>query len=345
MFGLTRSKTNRLRPTWSGAIDDHAIAVGWSADGKTVAAAASTGSVRLFDAKTGSGIRDLSGHPGGTLGLSWSPKSNQIATAGKDSRVRLWDTSGQEIAVLEASGKWVDRLAWHTDGSLIAASSGRTVFVWTEQGEKVTELTDHASTVSDLAWRPHSNTIGTLAYGGVMLWTLGSGQVTTFKQLPWKGSPLAMAWSPDGSMLVHGNQDSTVHFWYVDKADELQMWGYPTKIRELSWDRTGRYLATGGGENVCVWDCGGKGPAGSKPQLLEGHVGTISAVAFQRRGTLIASSADDGRICLWNPKVKAKPQIGVIANEGEATCLAWSPDDSSVVCAYSTGLVGVARVE
>jgi len=42
---------------------------------------------------------------------------------------------------------------------------------------------------------------------------------------------LARAWSPDGQYLCHGNQDATVHFWIVRSAKELQMWGYPTKIR------------------------------------------------------------------------------------------------------------------
>ena len=43
------------------------------------------------------------------------------------------------------------------------------------------------------------------------------------------------------------------------------MSGYSTKVRELSWHANSRFLATGGGPAVVVWDFSGKGPAGSKP--------------------------------------------------------------------------------
>ena len=79
-------------------------------------------------------------------------------------------------------------------------------------------------------------------------------------------------------------------FWYAESGRELHMSGYPSKVRELSWDFTGRFLATGGGDVICVWDCGGsKGPEGTTPKMLEGHGATVSAVAWQRRGFLLAS--------------------------------------------------------
>lgn len=74
-------------------------------------------------------------------------------------------------------------------------------------------------------------------------------------------SPLRIACSPDGRMLAHGNQNSTVHIWYVDAAQELQMSGHLTKVKDLSWDPSGRYLATGGGTMPCIWD----GPRGHHP--------------------------------------------------------------------------------
>ena len=40
------------------------------------------------------------------------------------------------------------------------------------------------------------------------------------------------------------------------------MYGFPTKVLELSWNSTGRWLATGGSSSVILWDCSGKGPAG-----------------------------------------------------------------------------------
>ncbi len=121
----------------------------------------------------------------------------------------------------------------------------------------------------------------------------------------WKGSILTLAWSPDGRYLVHGDQDATVHFWVLASGKDYQMWGYPTKVRELAWDHTSRYLATGGGPVVVVWDYAGKGPQSSKPLMLEAHEDFLSALAFQHTGPLLASggietATDAERIRGWD---------------------------------------------
>lgn len=111
MFGLTKGK-NRVRPVCSGIVADYVIDLGWRADGRLLAAAASTGPVSLFDAKAGTGDVTLPGHDQGTLALAWSLRGTALATAGKDRRVRLWDAAtGRETVRLEAATNWVERLA------------------------------------------------------------------------------------------------------------------------------------------------------------------------------------------------------------------------------------------
>lgn len=346
MFGLTPGK-NCVKPLWAKAAADHAIALGWSNDGKHLAAAASAGPVTVFDAASGAETLQVPGHVGGTLALGWSPAAAVLATAGKDGRVRLWDARGRETAVLAAAAPWVEHVAWRPDGSSLAAAAGRTVHVWDSVGRHFADLTGHPSTVSDLAWKPGCAVVSALVYGGVMLWTLRGDGPPTFQLFPWKGSPLRLAWSPDGKMLAHGNQDATIHFWYAETAEELQMSGYPTKVRELSWDATSRYLATGGGPAVCVWNCGGAGPAGTTPTILEGHVEakTVSAVHFQPAGELLASGGTDGRVCVWRPRDRKRPLAGAAAGAGGAvTTLAWSPDGTLLAAGYESGAVAVLAV-
>lgn len=334
-----------LKPGWRAAVPDHVIGLAWSADGASLAAAVSTGPVAVFDAKSGAARFVIKAHERGTTAVAFGPGGGPLATAGQDGAARLWDArTGAPAADLPGGGAaWVECLAWSPDGRLLATSAGRTVRVWDPAGELVREFADLPSTVADLAWRPGSGHLTAAVYGGVVMAdpSAGGGRAT----FDWKGSPLRMAWSPDGKLLAHGNQDATVHFWYADRMAELQMSGYETKVRELGWDPSGRYLATGGGPAVCVWDCGGKGPAGSTPQMLARHEGTVSAVAFQRRGYLLASAGADGRVCLWQPANKKAPLAGQDRLPGgEATCLAWSPDDRLLAAGGADGTVGVWRV-
>lgn len=337
---------NRLRPVWQATIADHTIGMAWSPDGRSLAAASISGPITLFDAQNGKPLHDLKGHGMGTAAIAWQPAGKLLASVGQDSKVRLWDTdSGREQKALDAGASWGEKLAWHPNGQWLASGAGKKARVWSTAGDLVRELPPQAGTVMDLAWRPGTNHLTVLAYGAATTYDpIAIGD--PLKVLAWKGSPLAMAWSPDGAILAHGNQDSTVHFWYYEKSHDLQMWGYRSKVRELSWDYTSRFLATGGGSVVCVWDCqaGPNGPEGSKPQMLESHEENLTSLAFQFHGFLLASAGTDGRVVLWQPANRKGPQVGEFKfASGEASIAAWSPDDKSLAAGSGAGGVAVFR--
>jgi WD40 repeat protein len=175
----------------------------------------------------------------------------------------------------------------------------------------------------------------------VSLWSLQKPEPA--RLLQWKGSVLALAWSPSGEHLAHGNQDASVHYWVMATGQDLQMTGYPLKVRELSWDCTGRYLATGGGDAVTVWDCSGAGPEGSTPLTFEGHQGAVSVLTFQARGPLLASAGRDGKLLLYQPgkykKAQAESALGAAVAQA-----AWSPGDRLVAAGTEEGVVAVYSV-
>ena len=343
-FVMNRKSPEKLRLAWQSTLPDHVVGVAWSPDGGALAAAVVSGPVFVFDANGGKRLHQLAGHGFGTAAIAWQPGGSLLASAGQDGKVRLWDTStGNEQKALDGGAAWVEQLAWSPGGHLLAASAGKKVRVWDAAGNLVRELPPQAGTVMDVAWRPGTNTLAVLAYNAVNLFE-PAASAEPVKRFEWKGSPLRMAWSPNSKILAHGNQDATVHFWDHDTGKDLQMWGYKTKVRELAWDFTSRHLATGGGPVVVVWDCGGGGPEGTKPQMLEGHENNLTAAAWQARGYLLATAGLDGRIVLWQPANKKEPRVGSFRFEKtEATALAWGPDDKSLAAGSGGGTVAVFR--
>src|SRR5262249_40708122 len=87
-----------------------------SADGKTVIAALD-GTVKLWDAQTGTEIRAFNAHPERVNCLSLSAIGQRLATGSADKTLKLWDLAGgQELHTLQGHTVGVSAVAFAPDG-------------------------------------------------------------------------------------------------------------------------------------------------------------------------------------------------------------------------------------
>lgn len=337
MAKLSQPPSLALR--WQASVEDHVIALAWSPEGSQVAVAAVSGPITLFDVATGAAKYTLPGHGFGTTSIAWQPGGTILASAGQDGKVRLWDVSnGNERFVLDAGAAWGERVAWNARGDALVSAAGKKLRLWNEKGELLRAYPDGTSSIADVKWHAKGKEFASAGYGGVTIW-LPDGDAPKAR-FEWKGSVLAIAWSPDGKCLAGGAQDASVHFWYVKTGKDLEMSGYPQKVRELAWDATGTYLATGGGNLATVWDCSGKGPAGSKPLSFELHEEPLSCLAFQNRGPLLASACTGGILALWLPG-GSKRVLSQTKMEAGISQVAWSANDARIAVGGETGAVAL----
>jgi WD40 repeat protein len=350
-----------LSEAWTAALDDYVIDLAWSPDGAHLAAAASNGPVSLFSTAKGDRTHLLPGHDDGTNCIAWAPAAplpssflnleSILATGGQDGKVKLWDaTTGQLPYEASLGSAWVEHLAWcplginpnsKTQIPKLAASAGRELVFLRADGTTLHTFKPAPKTIAALAWHPGGGCCAAAYFGGVCLWD--ADDFIAQKEMPYGNAILALTWSPDGRWLVSGNHDRSVHLWIPEKDEELHMSGYDTKLAELSFDKTSRWLATGGGNDVCVWDCSGAGPEGREPTMLARHKGRVSAVAFQHDHGLLASAAADGTLALWNT-TRRQPLLDCITLSGPVTKLAWSSDDTLLAAGCENGAVFVFKI-
>ncbi len=330
----------QLTKHWAAQLDDYVIDLGWSADGTMLAAASSSGPLSLFAASDGA-RRDLPGHEDGSNCLSWHPSRPLLASGGQDGKIRLWDTTAaQHTASGDAGGAWVEHLAWSPDGARLAAAAGRQLVLVGADGAIIHTFKPAPKTINALVWQPAGGCVASAYFGGVCLWD--ADDFVAQKEFAYANGIQALVWSPDNRWLVSGNQDPSVHLWLVEEEQEFHMSGYESKVKTLSFSHDSRRLATGGGNDVCVWDCAGAGPEGREPAMLP-HDAKVCALAFQNRHGLLASASEDGVLQLWSPE-RPNPLRATVKMPSAATKLAWSPDDNLLAVGSAQGVVYVLKV-
>jgi WD40 repeat protein len=345
MLSLTEKPlADILQPRWNAYIEDYPTGLAWSPDGTLLAACVVSGPLHVFNAANGSVQWRSEGHDFGTSSLSWSADGTMLATGGQDGLCRVWDARfGTVISTLDCGDRWVEHVAYNPLGGkgksrhLVATAAGRFVRLWAPNGELLRKYGPHPSTVAALQWKPGTQELLSAAYGALSTWQPSNDQ--PLRRYEWKGSILAVACSPNGRYVATGDQDSTIHFWKTKTGRDLQMAGYPAKVRELAWDATSRFLATGGSDVVTIWDCA-KSPAGTRPVCLEGHEALLTALAYQHRGRLLLSGAQDGLIILWDHTRKLGP-VAARNLDASVALVAWSPNDVHIAAGTAHGHIEV----
>jgi len=294
-----------------------------------------------------------------------------LATGGQDGNVKLWDTAaGQHTGTAELGTAWVEHLDWRpetgnqksavrsqkpeetasiptsdlqplTSRSILAASAGRELFFLNADASLRHRFKPAPKTLCAIAWQPKGGCLAAAYFGGVFL--LDADDFIAQKEFVYGNGIHALVWSPDSKWLVSGNQDPSVHLWIPETDIELNMSGYEGKVKELSYDYTSRWLATGGGKDACIWDCSGEGPEGRDPVMLP-HDTKICAVAFQHSHGLLASASQDGTLMLSSPDRK-QPLRATVRMPAAATKLCWSPDDLQLAIGSEKGTVYVLKCE
>ena len=280
---------------WSNPLNRDVTQLRWSPDGSKLLVgynntnyydrSVNNVSFKVWDYATGSSVLDLStnldGHDASNVyGLSVSPDGTQLASAGRDGTVRLWDASiGFNLTKLSDHNDAVYGVAWSPDGETLASSGvDGTLRLWDPLGNAKGVLTGHTYTVRSLAWSPDGLQLASASWDrSIRLWNPVSGTQTAL--LSGHSSYVnAVGYSPNGQTLASASDDGTLKLWNPSSGALLRtLVAHPDGVLCLAWSPDGTRLATGG--------------RGSDP-TLRGVVGI--PLKAQREGVRVANPQPSG---------------------------------------------------
>lgn len=310
--------------------------LGFSADGRFLAAAGQTGTVWLWDL--------------------------QQVMAG----------SVEVFAQQSHGSAWIDSLSWHPQKPWLAYGVGDQAMLWqvaeptqnnsTQNGPAQNDsarndprqddpalltLDFQDSSILHLAWHPQGQFLSASGHGGLKVWDSAN-----WKQAPQKiavpGASLYAAWSADGRYLASGNLDRTLTVVEWDSPPPWLMQGFPGKVRQVAWSSSAAISGSSAGsstgapllaaacaEGITLWERAGRE---WKSRVLQ-QPGRVVAIAFQPQSQLLASASQAGQVSLWQGEQRlAQTLKGFTAG---VSCLAWRPGDESMTSA-AAGVIAAA---
>jgi WD40 repeat protein len=267
---------------------------------------------------------------GGAI-LAAAADGERVLTGGDDGKVVATDAKGASATLaIDGKHRWIDHAAVGPAG-VVAWSAGKQAFVRLAMGEE--RVCEMPSTVGALAFAPKGLRLAIAHYNGASLWFPNAAKADP-ERLEWKGSHLAVTFSPDGRFLITAMQEPTLHGWRLSDRHDMRMQGYAARVRSLDWSADGKWLASSGASQLVLWPFQSKtGPMGKPPRMLAPADATIETVACHPREPIVAAGYANGLILL----VRIDDGAEILARkpaDAPVTALAWS--DAGTLLAFGT---------
>jgi Tol biopolymer transport system component len=160
---------------------------------------------------------------------------------------------------------------------------------------------------------------------------------------------LGLAWSPDGTHIVSGASDGTVHLWNAATGCNMFTWRHPFKFYAwacaLAWSPDGAYIACGSDDRtVRVWRVEETASVVMKPICIyRGHSNWVNAVAWSPDSKQIASASDDKTVQVWHVEGATIQYQGEVCRGHSrwVAALGWSPDGNYIASGGNDATVQV----
>ncbi|AMV24795.1 translocation protein TolB [Gemmata sp. SH-PL17] len=195
----------------------------------------------------------INAHRDAIYTMAFSPDGKQLATAGYDRVVHIWDVDDTEAKpaprlTLKDHSDAVYGVAFHPDGKLLASvSADRAVKVWeVATGKRLYTLGDATDWLYTVAWSPDKKHLAAAGVDkSVRVWAVDAdGAKLVHAAFAHESAVWRIAYSGDGSRLYSVGEDKVIKAWNTAKLTEAKVFdAQPDTVLDLALRPDGKQLA------------------------------------------------------------------------------------------------------
>jgi len=320
--------------------------VGFSPDGKRLAAGTSLGDIEIWDPDRRQRLTTLKGHAGGVKSLAFSPDGKRLVSGGNDKTIRVWDPATAKLLHTMSAPDQVNLVLFSPNGQqvLTAYNLNDEASVWNASNwQHLRTIPGNAWGGNNMAYSPDGKILATEKSQQVCFWDTTTWQIlyTTERHPHLIGG---MYFGAKGRWIATGAWDSAIRIWDASNGRLMHVIkGHVHRIRVTAQSHDGRWLAFTGLDHVVrLWNL----RTGQEIRTLPQQPGDDwYALAFSPDGNFLAG-AGMRSFRIWNLETGRSRTVaadtGVInalAFNADGTLLAAGSDDALKVWDVATGQV------
>ena len=254
-------------------------------------ARARPGEIKLWDLATKLERASLRRHSGPVYCLAYRPDGQELASAGDDMSIVIWDVSGRERTQLPGHTREVNAVAVSPDGKLLASvSDDRDLRLWDIATGQSVDVLRPSGNIKAVAFAPDGATIA-IGGGDKLIWLIATESRQSMGTLKGHaGTIRSIVYSSDGRRLVTAAGDP---YQKPPRPGEIKLWD--TASGELLAD-------------------------------LKGHADVVRGVAVSPDGRWAASGSDDRSVKVWD--LDARREVTTLTLAEGVRSVAFSPDSA-----------------
>jgi WD40 repeat protein len=261
--------------------------------------------------------------PGSALDAS----RGRLLTYGNDGHLRVWGlVDRRRLSDIPASSSTLTGARYSPDGARILTSSrDGEVTIW--DGQRPTRLHGASRSARQPQWEPAGRRVLAVTDGFVSIWDSRSGRLLRTLASP-SGKIVSASWQPRTQRVLTADAKGGARLWDARDGRVVRSRRMGGRLVGAEFDDRGAAVVAVGKKGMAwVWNVrtGRVIPLISDPPTRD----RLLDVAFDHKGTRVATAAVDHRVRIWNAHSGALQAI-LTGHGSYVRSIAFSPDDSTV---------------